>query len=434
MSPFRPIHYLGSKFRLLNVILETVDSLAQEGEGVLDLFSGSGVVSKGLSNRHPVIAVDVQEYARVIASALLLPFKPLKGVSPSDILNTQVYKSSYKVFEPLIDFERDARGSIKDNPEQIAALLEAGPLIARRTPATTHVPRLDSAVRTVQKALERNHDTRSCTLAEYYGGVYFSYEQALLLDACLSMIEKVEPPSRDLFHAAVLSAASDIVNTVGRQFAQPVTVKRRDGELKKSILCKIARDRAIDAATVFVSWLEKYSAQEQPRHSNHVLCGNYSEAFPVTQGFGTVYADPPYTRSHYSRYYHVLETMARRDRPQITQSNQPTRFAVSKGVYRHDRFMSAFGVRSKAESAFNELFSLCSQNRLNLVLSYSPYCEEVRSSPRIMTLSQLRELAARYYVNVEVVTCGRFTHSKLTTADKQLAASSEAEVLIVARV
>jgi hypothetical protein len=96
--------------------------------------------------------------------------------------------------------------------------------------------------------------------------------------------------------------------------------------------------------------------------------------------------------------------------------------------------MSAFGVRSKAESAFNELFSLCSQNRLNLVLSYSPYCEEVRSSPRIMTLSQLRELAARYYVNVEVVTCGRFTHSKLTTADKQLAASSEAEVLIVARV
>lgn len=434
MNPFRPIHYLGSKLRLLNVILEAVDSFAREGEGVLDLFSGSGVVSKGLSTRHPVIAIDVQEYARVVASALLLPFQPLKGVSPSDLLNTQSYKRSYKVFEPLIDYEREALGSIEDKPEQIAALLEVGPLIVRQTHAATPVPRLDSAIRATQKSLERIRNTRSCTLAEYYGGIYFSYEQALLLDTCLSMIEEVEPLSRNLFHAAILSAGSDIVNTVGRQFAQPVTVKRRDGELKESILRKIARDRAVSAATVFVSWLGKYSAQEQPRYSNHALCGNYSEAFPVPPRFSTVYADPPYTRSHYSRYYHVLETMARRDRPQITQSNLPARFAVSKGVYRHDRFISAFGVLSKAESAFNELFSLCSQNRLNLVLSYSPYCEEVRSSPRIKTVSQLMALAKRYYGNVEVVTCGRFTHSKLTTAEKQLEASSEAEVLVVARI
>lgn len=430
---FRPIHYLGSKLRLLDIILGAVDSICPQGGGVLDLFSGSGVVSKGLSEKHPVCSVDVQEYARVIASALLLPFRPVVGFSKIDVLETKFYKGLYKAFEPLIDFERNALCSIDENPQHIAALLEGGPLIADRARVKFSIPSLCAAIQGTQRAIAKARTECPCTIAEYYGGVYFSYAQAIVLDACLSMLEQVDPMSRNVFHAAILSTASDIVNTVGRQFAQPVTVKKRDGEFKAKILKKIGRDRVINTESVFTSWLDKYNAQEQPRYSNTVVRGAYTEAFPVPCGFNTVYADPPYTRSHYSRYYHVLETMARRDRPAITQSNIPAKFSVSKGVYRNDRFLSAFGVLSKAERAFDELFALCSVNKQNLVLSYSPYSEDARSSPRIMTVGKLLALVSHHYKKVEVMTCGRFTHSKLTTVENQLAASSEAEVLIIAR-
>ena len=40
-----------------------------------------------------------------------------------------------------------------------------------------------------------------------------------------------------------------------------------------------------------------------------------------------VYADPPYTRDHYSRYYHLLDTLLLYDYPD----------PVGKGQYRLDR-------------------------------------------------------------------------------------------------
>jgi adenine-specific DNA methylase len=434
MKVFRPIHYLGSKLRLLDVILGVIDSFCPEGSGVVDIFSGSGVVSKGLSGRHPVVSVDIQEYARVIGSALLLPFLPVKDFSKNDLIETSVYKSLYKTFEPLIDFEYDALGSIDVSPRDIEALLDVGPLIVEQSFKKKCIPRLSASVRTTRESVKKIRAKYPCTIAEYYGGVYFSYEQAIMLDACLYLLDQFEPLSRNIFHAAVLSTASDIANTVGRQFAQPVTVKKRDGEFKTNILRKIKRDRAVNVGSVLSAWLEKYNSQEQPRYLNAVIQGDYTNAFPVSPGFQTVYADPPYTRAHYSRYYHVLETLARRDRPTITQSNIPTRFVVSKGVYRNDRVMSEFGIRSKADNAFNKLFSLCSSNKLNLVLSYSPFCEGVRTSPRIVTVKRLTDLIARYYKKVEVVSCGTFAHSKLTTVENQLTAPREAEVLIVARI
>ena len=69
----RPIHYLGSKLRFVDFIRSTIDTVDSTGGYVCDLFAGSGTVSKYLSNTRPVISVDIQEYARVICSALLNP-------------------------------------------------------------------------------------------------------------------------------------------------------------------------------------------------------------------------------------------------------------------------------------------------------------------------------------------------------------------------
>ena len=68
---FRPIHYLGSKLRMLNFIEEAIDNIDSEKKGVCDLFTGSGSVSFHLSYKKPVVSVDVQEYSRIICSAIL---------------------------------------------------------------------------------------------------------------------------------------------------------------------------------------------------------------------------------------------------------------------------------------------------------------------------------------------------------------------------
>lgn len=47
---FRTLNYLGSKFRLLDFIEENILKVTKEGEGVCDLFAGSGCVSYKLSN------------------------------------------------------------------------------------------------------------------------------------------------------------------------------------------------------------------------------------------------------------------------------------------------------------------------------------------------------------------------------------------------
>src|SRR4030042_2259461 len=70
-APLRPIHYLGSKLRIVNSICEVVGKIDPSGGPVCDLFAGSGTVSREFSTSRTVIAVDIQEYSRVLCSALL---------------------------------------------------------------------------------------------------------------------------------------------------------------------------------------------------------------------------------------------------------------------------------------------------------------------------------------------------------------------------
>ena len=78
---WRPIHYLGSKLRLTDEICHLLDGLA-EGP-VCDLFAGSGTVSLALSRGRDVLAADIQEYSRVICTAILKP----SPISDQDVAN-----------------------------------------------------------------------------------------------------------------------------------------------------------------------------------------------------------------------------------------------------------------------------------------------------------------------------------------------------------
>jgi len=70
-SSFRLVHYLGSKLRAIDAIRSIVEDVVPTGGRVCDLFAGSGAVSLGLRHRWATTSVDIQEYSRVLCSAVL---------------------------------------------------------------------------------------------------------------------------------------------------------------------------------------------------------------------------------------------------------------------------------------------------------------------------------------------------------------------------
>src|SRR5262249_31672895 len=113
-----------------------------------------------------------------------------------------------------------------------------------------------------------------------------------------------------------------------------------------------------------------------------------------------IYADPPYTKDHYSRYYHVYETLYRYDFPD----------SIGAGRYRSDRFSTEFCYKSKVADAFERMAKHCADLRLPLVLSYP--AEGLLGKAG----TQARELLASHYRSVNVLSLGH-AHSTLGASD-----------------
>jgi adenine-specific DNA methylase len=143
-----------------------------------------------------------------------------------------------------------------------------------------------------------------------------------------------------------------------------------------------------------------------------------------------LYADPPYTRDHYSRFYHVLETMCLRDDPPISRVTKGGSRAVSRGSYREDRHQSPFCIRSAAPAAFEALFAAARRRDLPLALSYSPHEAGDGTHPRVVSSIQIIEIARSYYERVECMVIDGAAHNKLNRGDLKLKTREHAEILV----
>jgi hypothetical protein len=273
-------------------------------------------------------------------------------------------------------------------------------------------------------------------LTRYYGGTYFSYEQAVALDAIAGAVRDLQPERRDTPLAALLGAASDTVSTVGNQFAQPVRPRSKDGRPKQSVAAQIARRRLESATEAFNDWLERYGRLPIPVQRHVVVRSDFRDALnQLPPDVAAIYADPPYTRDHYSRFYHVLETIALGDEPQPSTVKVDGVVRLSRALYRQDRHQSPFSIKTQALPAFRELFRQAVRLAVPLVLSYSPYTTGTvaRPRPRLVTVGTLVELANEYFSSVTVQPVGKVSHSKFNQGLLNGEALSDAEVLLVAR-
>lgn len=427
-SGFRPVHYLGNKWRVLDVIKSIIDDVASPRAVACDLFAGSGVVSQRLAMSRPVIASDVQEYSRVLVSALSKP-EQIDSSTAADIIQTsrQFMKESMEAIHELLDLEVVALHNADHKPEGLAEIIEHNPIAV----SDSRRGHLEKAMRTAEKSLPANSRH---TMLRYYGGVYFSYAQAVALDAVSEAIATLPERSQDTARASLLSTASEISSTVGNHFAQPVRPRDSRGRLKTGWVNMVRKRRQIDVLDRFTYWLGRYATLQ----ATPFWCAARAEDYRTTltslgSEVGVIYADPPYTRDHYSRFYHVLETLALADEPGITTSMVGGDRRPSRGLYREKRHQSPFSIRSKVRPAFTELFVGARQLGIPLVLSYSPSTVSTvaRPQPRLLTIPDLVELAKPFFRSVTVESAGRLAHSKFNNQRLNGLVDYEAEVFLV---
>lgn len=427
---FRTLNYLGSKLRLLDFIEENIRQTTKEGQGVCDLFAGSGCVSYKLSNKYQVNSCDIQCYSKIICNALLKDFSVTKNDINEFIASIKKEGELMYCFHPLISMEEHAIRS--RNIEILTEILEFGSI------EVFHIENKKSSLSEALQGVYDNLKEKSLLnekslISRYYGGVYFSYSQSVWIDVILEAIElQVSKSERDFYLAALLSTASDIVDTVGKHFAQPIKARDSKGNIKMTVYNKAVKDKTIDFVQLYHDWLLRYHALPKSNRKFSIFHGDFLDCLRhLPDSVTTVYADPPYTRDHYSRFYHVLETIALRDTPQLSTTNIRGNQHISNGLYRKDRHQSPFCIKSKAPEAFQAMFEMISKGSRTLLLSYSPYDETKKSHPRVVTMQQLIEWARKYFKYVDTVSAGSFKHNKLNSTEHFLDASDEAEILII---
>ena len=272
-------------------------------------------------------------------------------------------------------------------------------------------------------------------VTRHFGGVYFSWKQAIHLDSLLAQVHSLNSQMRDHLLAAVLAAASNVVCTVGKHFAQPLKPYDTNSKPKHHIVRQALRDRSMSVLDSFETWIQRFNnlGRERLQCEHRAIRADYRDILSDTNvEFDAVYADPPYTRDHYSRYYHVLETMSLRDDPEVstTKIHAGESPRVSRGIYRADRYQSPFCIKSKAASAFEELCKGVSNRQIPLIISYSPYKQDTKNRPRLLSVDELLEIASRHFSKVGYIPVENVSHSKFNLAARNVEVRNHAEILV----
>lgn len=420
-------NYLGSKLRMLNDILPIIFKETEEDGIVCDLFSGSGSVTASLSNHRSVISVDIQNYSNDFINGFSNPLIELDSDKFLESIDCEFERLSLLAVD-LLEYE-EALLADSEHIFELANFIENASFV--RYSYGDFVSKsedLDKLMLNTINIFKENSVRAEEMVATWnFGGIYFSFKQTLFIDSVLNVIRK---QNLENIKSTVLSLACTLVNTIGKQFAQPLNPWDKGGEPKKSLFKKANSDRALDAKIAYLRILGNYLNQTPSKHNVESWCMDFKEALETLPNEVTmIYADPPYTRDHYSRFYHVLETLSLGDIPEISTVKVRDKVSLSKGLYRKDRHQSAFCIKSQAPEAFDDLFRLASEKGAKVLLSYSPF--ENEEHPRVMKIEEIIRIASRYFNDLEETTITSFKHNKLNSNPNHLNRNLPGELLLL---
>jgi adenine-specific DNA methylase len=341
--------YMGSKRAMLsNGLGDVLDRELKSAKRFVDLFSGSGAVSIYVAKKQPipVRAVDIQSYAAILAKAVVGRNQPFR------------WGSSWYAW-----LKR-----------------------ARSKRKRYHVPLATNITRQTIRKIRYRCERARTPIVKAYGGHYFSPNQASWLDALRATMPKRQP-ARTIALAALIHAASQCAAAPGHT-AQPFQPTRR---AKKFLREAWSRDVVDKTRTAFQSIAKIYA---QRRGSAQISDANRA-AKSLRQG-DVVFVDPPYSGVHYSRFYHVLETITRGTCSDVSGTG---RYPAAT-----ERPWSRYSVASEAKKALSELFQTVSAQKARTIVTFPLHRCSNGLSGRIV-----RSLADKYFTIDQQIVASRFS-------------------------
>lgn len=343
--------YMGSKrVLLLNGLNDVLRRSIADRQRFVDLFAGSGAVAAHVAQQYDieVRAYDLQEFSGILVRAVL---------ERVDVLDSTVlWKRWNRAAEKIC-----ARLSVPKNGA-----------VSRRSVV---------AVRNWAQECEGWPVTRA------YGGHYFSAEQSVWIDALRRTVPRDHQP-RTVAVAALIRGASRCVAAPGHtaQPFQPTPSAMR-------FLAEAWRRNVVNNVKAEFDALCAVHAKRRGRAE--VADANIA-ATTLRQG-DLAFIDPPYSGVHYSRFYHVLETIALGKDVQVCGTG---RYPPPE-----QRPRSRYSLRSESLAAIQELLSTVAECGASAIVTFPNHdCSNGLSGEKI------KETAREYFTVRETI-----VKSKLST-------------------
>lgn len=325
---------------------EALDSSITGAARVLDLFTGSAAVAWHVGQKYdvPVIASDLQLYSTVLAASVITRTRPLED-------------------DRWIDdwFER-ARGRLSGKRRFIYA--------ENLQTQLKELP-VQFAAQTARSLCEKAF---GWPITLRYGGYYFSPLQALWIDA-LRISLPLDPEYRNVALASLIQAASRATASPGHT-AQPFKANETAGRF---LIEAWRRDLITTVKTSAADIALKFS-----RKLGEAVCGDALEVAERARPGDIAFLDPPYSGVHYSRFYHVLETIARGEA------------SAAEGTGRYpppeERPNSDFSVGRRSAAAFDRLLNILAQRGASAIITFP-----AGTASNGLSGERVKEIAEQHY-------------------------------------
>jgi len=322
----------------------------------LDLFAGMSAVGRATADCRNVWCNDVQHFASIAAASF---FTAARG--PDDLVSDmpQLRRLFLANRSALVDLhaERLKKERFSLSSLDLSILLKSSSELIEYCSSQEA-----GTLRAVYAAGGSKYP--SCLFSITYSGGFIGLQQAIDIDSIRYAVDKmrntdvISVESHRWAIVALCYTLANISNSTGH-FAQYLAIKE---STKVRYVAKRVRNvwdiwrRALGALTPLGT--QRWRKNNKVFRSDAVqLLDNIreTEVHPAV-----IYADPPYTSDHYSRYYHLWDTLVLYDYPRVT----------SKGQYRADRFYSPFSIKTRAHDAFRSLIERAATLKSTFVLSY----------------------------------------------------------------
>lgn len=346
--------YMGSKRQMANLVSDVIDR-APQGP-LLDAFAGMSAVGAAIAPSRPIWCNDIQHFAYNVArTAFTSPVRPEVEAGCIAELRSLFELNGAKL-ERIYgkQLSAEARAFASNDHERVRDI--SARLVRENTSRSAAI--LRSRYR--KSARRFPYRLFSCS----YAGGYVGLAQAIEIDSIRFAIDSMQAShainedEHRWMVVALCRALSRSSNSTGH-FAQYLTVKEHT----------VQRFLAKRRRSIWDEWLVALRTMfplgnAKWRRSNRVF---RQDATVLIRSLSrhkrqpaVIYCDPPYSADHYSRYYHLVETLILYDYPSVS----------SKGLYRADRFSSPFSIKTTVEPSFRALIDAASSLQSTFVLSY----------------------------------------------------------------